>query len=346
MNILFFTAPGEDYLADSLLHGFKSLFGTNVVDFPKCEILYKGCSLETRSLVRGYGFTLYSGLLDDHPVHRFQIIDRVKSGKFDLIIFSSIWRQYGWFYQLRPWLDPSRTLIFDGEDTQAVYPAAGLWWRHIYSWLAPRAHRRFLYFKREWTPETRFSIWTRAIPEFAKHRIQYAKNLRRVSFSFPEEKIVSTLPLKTKEFADHVVDAEVAATLGQVATGYRFNDEASYYADLQCSRFGITVKRAGWDCLRHYEIAGNGAVPCFRNLDKKPATCAPHGLTDLNSISYSSAKQLMEKISNVTDADYQQLQRNAVMWCQSHSTRATAINVLRQWEELSASSLLEACDLR
>jgi len=38
------------------------------------------------------------------------------------------------------------------------------------------------------------------------------------------------------------------------------------------------MKRGGWDCLRHYEIAAAGAVPCVRQLEGKPSSCAPHGL--------------------------------------------------------------------
>ncbi|HTX72799.1 MAG TPA: hypothetical protein VMC79_08220, partial [Rectinemataceae bacterium] len=96
MRILFLTSPSEDYLPDSLLHGLKMLFGDEVVDFPKCEILYRGCQETVISQVRGRGFTLYSGLLEDLPVNRFRILERVREGGFDLVIFGSIWRQYGW----------------------------------------------------------------------------------------------------------------------------------------------------------------------------------------------------------------------------------------------------------
>jgi len=37
---------------------------------------------------------------------------------------------------------------------------------------------------------------------------------------------------------------------------YIFNNETDYYMDYQFSKFAITQKKAGWDCLRHYEING------------------------------------------------------------------------------------------
>jgi len=51
---------------------------------------------------------------------------------------------------------------------------------------------------------------------------------------------------------------------------YIYKNEKDYYNDYNESRFGVTVKKAGWDCLRHYEILGNGCIPVFYNIDKCP----------------------------------------------------------------------------
>jgi hypothetical protein len=37
------------------------------------------------------------------------------------------------------------------------------------------------------------------------------------------------------------------------------------------SRFAITKKKGGWDCLRHYEILMNGCIPLFENLQDCPS---------------------------------------------------------------------------
>ena len=47
-------------------------------------------------------------------------------------------------------------------------------------------------------------------------------------------------------------------------------DEIGYYKEYQHSRFGLTYKKAGWDCHRHYEILSSGAVPYFTDLAERP----------------------------------------------------------------------------
>jgi hypothetical protein len=69
LRILFLTAPHEDYLADGLLHGLRTLVGPTVVDFPKSEFLYDSYPADRRADLYGHGFTLY-GLLPDVPIVR------------------------------------------------------------------------------------------------------------------------------------------------------------------------------------------------------------------------------------------------------------------------------------
>jgi FkbM family methyltransferase len=52
--------------------------------------------------------------------------------------------------------------------------------------------------------------------------------------------------------------------------GYGFGDELSYYTDYFNSFYAITMKKAGWDCLRHYEILSAGSVPFFLNMKYLP----------------------------------------------------------------------------
>lgn len=332
MKVLFITSPIEDYLGDSLLHGLKLLYGADCVDFPKCEILYSNCPEAAQNQVRGKGFTLYSGLLDDVPVDRFRIVQKVKSGFYDLVVIGNIWRQTGWFLELRPYLSKKNCIILDGADTTLVYPAAGRWWRKSYYWLLPKAHRQFLYFKREWTQQTQFSILARLFPSWIRERLPQSKNLRRINFGIPEEKITTTLTEKTKDFPVHIVDSEIAAVVPGSETRYAFSSEADYYNDLKQSRFGITTKRSGWDCLRHYEIAANGAVPCFLRHDDKPLNCAPHGLDSSNSISYCSARDLFAKINALSPQEYQTLQLGALQWARDNTTETVARKVIAEWK--------------
>lgn len=82
-----------------------------------------------------------------------------------------------------------------------------------------------------------------------------------ISYSIPLEKITKDVPHKSKWFATVVP--------GDLST-YIFNDETEYYNDYRESVFGYTKKKAGWDCLRHYEILANGCIPIFENIDDIP----------------------------------------------------------------------------
>jgi hypothetical protein len=324
-RILFVMPNFEDYVADGVFHGLRTLMGDDVVDFPKAEYLYDTITPGVRSRIRGGGFTLY-GLLPDLPIDRDHLLTRALDREFDLVVFADIWRTWGLFSEWGPQLQHKgvRLALIDGSDRIEPYPFAGVWWRRRAWWFVPRAHRRGTYFKREITD---WMYWFRSyltIPGPVGRRLGLLQGVKPISFSIPADGIVDAPPPKTQEFATHVVDEEVAqATGGQ--TSYAFADEAAYRADLRASRFGITTKRAGWDCLRHYEIAMNGAVPCFRDLDRKPPRCAPHGLlAGHNCLSYANAADLQRQVAALDDTAYATLQANAIAWARASSTIARA----------------------
>ena len=116
---------------------------------------------------------------------------------------------------------------------------------------------------------------------------------------------------------------------------YIYKNEKDYYYDIRESMFGITTKRAGWDCLRHYEIAANGTVICFRDLLKKPKTCAPHGLNLSNSISYSNFYDLEKKINSITNTDYQYLQEESFKWVKNNTSSKKARKLIDDYIKFS-----------
>jgi hypothetical protein len=321
--MLFIGPNQEDYLADGLLHGLRTLLGADVVDVPKAEFMYSSYPDEKRPSLYGRGFTLYT-LLDDLPVERRRAFDRVREGCFDAVVFADIWRTFGSFVELLPALRGRKVAVVDGADNPEMYPYGGYWWRTPQWWTLPRAHTRAAYFKREITSRTFFFRTFMVMPPRLAERLPVARRVREIAFSIPEEKIVPKPTRKEKDIATHVVDPEVARRLGRNGTTYAFADESAYYGDLQASRYGITVKRAGWDCLRHYEIAANGCVPCFRDLDRKPPRCAPHGLNDGNCIAYRDHDDLMAKLERVDDAHYRGLQAGALDWARANTTRVRA----------------------
>lgn len=319
----------EDYVTDGVLHGLRELLGADAVEFPKAEPMYQTMPAGARGeRVRGGGFTLY-GLLDDVPIDRHRVLWRAaEEGEFDLVVFGDIWRTFGHWTEWAPRLRSVPLAVLDGADRAEPYPYSGFWWRVRIWWTLPRAHRRATYFKREITPWT---YWFRSFltlpPPFGR-AFGLLSKMRPTAFSIPAEKIVEVGPAKDKDFPLHIVDSELADRLGG-QTSYAFADEDAYYADLRRSRFGITTRREGWDCLRHYEIAACGAVPCFRDLDRKPTSCAPHGLIDgVNCISYRDADDLLVRTAALSTSEYAELQAGALDWARANTTVERARELL------------------
>jgi hypothetical protein len=83
-----------------------------------------------------------------------------------------------------------------------------------------------------------------------------------IQFAIPEEKCLGA---SNKQ--------RYVATIDPIDTStYIYTDEKQYYDDYRMSLFGITMKKAGWDCLRHYEILACECIPYFRNLEHCPPT--------------------------------------------------------------------------
>lgn len=83
-----------------------------------------------------------------------------------------------------------------------------------------------------------------------------------ISFGIPMDTIVSHVPPKAKPFGRVIP--------GDISTYFHLYNESLYYADMKRSLFVITYKKAGWDCLRHYEILATGSLPLFVNIKHCP----------------------------------------------------------------------------
>jgi len=89
-----------------------------------------------------------------------------------------------------------------------------------------------------------------------------------ISFGIPASEVVDCVPYKGSDFATVVPYREKSYVFGPA-------DEAEYKRDYRKARFGITREKAGWDCMRHYEILAAGSVPIFLDIDKAPSGVMP-----------------------------------------------------------------------
>ena len=223
-------------------------------------------------------------------------------------------------------------IVLDAADQPAFFPYSSLKDKiqnYPLSFLTPIS--KVKYFKRELMSGGYIYGIDKYLPSWLHSWIPLAENAIPISFSIPSEKITPVDNIqKTKDFPVHIVDLEISKHIyearfsGLGSNTYFFESENDYYQDLQKSRFGITTKRAGWDCLRHYELAANGCILCFKDLDKKPDTCAPHGLNESNCIIYNSYEDLINKINSLSPQEYLQLQALTYDWIKNNSTTSRA----------------------
>jgi hypothetical protein len=330
MRVLFLHSGTQDYQAEALFHGLRCLLGSGCVDVPRYDIMYNTLAPADRVRLRGRGFTLY-GLLPDLPeVDAARTAWQTRVGDYDLVVIASVWRQ--WRQLIEPWVRDvwRKVVIVDGEDAPAFFPYAAHLRRSLRAYVARATAWR--YFKREWLGcGADYGVFTRWLPGPVRRRLPSPRQARSISFAVPAEKVTDFGQLeKTKDFPCHLVDPDLASATAASffsavgADRYVFETEEDYYADLRTARFGVTTKRAGWDCLRHYELAANGCVLCFRDLDRKPPTCAPHGLTPANSVAYRSPDDLARRITGMTSGEYQELLAGTRAWIANNTTERLA----------------------
>jgi hypothetical protein len=120
------------------------------------------------------------------------------------------------------------------------------------------------------------STYNLKIPYFKRELIYNKNRVFPISFSMPTSKINFNKELKARDIA--ICDPRDKTT-------YIYNTESDYYKGYNEARFGITMKKAGWDCMRHYEILANGCLPLFLNINE----CPIHTMT-------SFPKQLCEVV--------------------------------------------------
>jgi hypothetical protein len=82
-----------------------------------------------------------------------------------------------------------------------------------------------------------------------------------ISFCIPEELIIAKLKTKNKLISDIIPNS---------TKNYMYDTEEEYYMEYASSYYATTTAKAGWDCLRHYEIMMNGCIPLFQNLENCP----------------------------------------------------------------------------
>jgi len=167
--------------------------------------------------------------------------------------------------------------------------------------------------------------------------------VRAISFAIPEDKIVKKIPTKT----------QLVSIINPMSTvsrkrNYLFTNESDYYAEYQKSWFALTCKKAGWDCMRHYEILANGCIPVFKDIELCPAEAMsifPKKLCKEANSLYTKVKETCkEDISKMSEKDIEMctdLIERFLVYTRKHlTTHSLAMRILKDWELDSTARVL------
>ena len=227
---------GPDYLADLVNYYFISnrneVFTNHRLDF-----LFN--DFKNKSDLYGKGFTLYGKL--EHSLKSSltilsveEILDSIE--KYDLIIFTSIQRNF----KNNSLKDSYFHMLNKKNPNKEIYVIDGEDHQLVDEEIASKSK----YFKRELTEK-------------------YKSNAFPISFCYPENE----LPLKRIEIKDKT---QLLAPMDPRFLNSYIYDEEGYYQQYSKSIFGTTTKKAGWDCMRHYEILSVNTLPFFPGIEDKP----------------------------------------------------------------------------
>ena len=275
MKILFITTQNPtkqgDLLEISLLHGLRNLLGNDCVDYPRKKIMYHDFSDTPKDSLHGRGFSLLTTPIKD--IENRDIFNQ----KFDYVLYGD-GHMYGEFPEIEGVneLADGNVWIIDGHDLYGDAPR-----KIIYDGEEIIGTQFTNCFKRELIENDDETVFPTGfgIPE---------ERIREMDFSIKDQLYQKTTP--SDSLFENTID------MGGGFSHHKFTDEEEYYYDLSRSWFGLTCKKGGWDCLRHYEIIASGTLLLFRDYDKKPLLCSPQ---ELPCFSYSTKDELYKLMSEL-----------------------------------------------
>ena len=309
MKILFVTTSDPraqgDLLEVSILHGLRELLGPECVDYPRKKVMYHDWSETSKDELHGRGFTLYK-----YPIKDLSSMER-ELVKFDVVLYG-VCEAYGERerQELND-LSGDNVWFLDGHDLYGQAP-------------------RKINFQGESV------IGVQKVPCFKRELVEpHLKNVYPIGFGIPEYQIRDIDIQKKDQLYQKTAPDDAlfkrVTDLGGSRNHHKFTIEEEYYNDLSRSWFGLTCKKGGWDCLRHYEIMAAGSLLLFKDYDSKPPLCSPQNLP---CYSYSTREELQELMSELiidnkpTDAYLSMLNKQRKWLIDNGTTIARAKNIL------------------
>jgi len=307
--------PGSqnDLLEVSILNGLRTIMGENCVDYPRKKIMYHDFSDSPKDGLHGRGFSLLTKPIEDLTE------EQRKLGKFDAILYGD-GHMYG-----------------ENTDKELNKLANGNVWVLDGHDLHGNAPRKIDIQEGE---EELNVIGVQFRKSFKRELIEKVEDVYPTGFGIPKHRIMEfdvskKEQLYQKTAPDNAIFNDVK-DLGGGFSHHKFTVEEDYYNDLNKSWFGLTCKKVGWDCLRHYEIIASRSVLLFKDYNLKSATCSPQCIPCL---CYSSKEELDEitnrlVVNNKPTDEYMFYLDEQMKWLLNvGTTEARAAHILRVMQD-------------
>ena len=250
-----------DYVTDCLYHGFKTLLGDDCVESEPIDHMYRGYQY-THDYVH-HGFSMF-GRLDAPICDQGEILRMVVNKEFDYIISPIHHTHRNDVSFVSQGLSTLKEIGYNADQIAVICSDEG---PDTNMFLA--GDSRCTFFKVELTEGYK------------------GARIYPISYSVPRDIFVDKVPEKDKDFAT-LIPSFLRQGHPHEQT-YIYKDEETYYQDYRRSRFGLTCKKGGWDCMRHYEIIACGCAPFFTDIE----ACPPQTLHNYPKELCSKIKQLV-----------------------------------------------------
>lgn len=264
MKILFVAEnSGVDYMPNCLLHGLYEI--ENVEVYLTSDLWYMFDGNDEKELLQlyGKGFSVTNRIPRNKKCvqDKETVLARLKEHFYDVVIYGSVFRCMDYFDQVLQSYDKKEVIFVDGEDFDL-----SMFYTHQ---LQLSGYHNMKYIKipspRPWRRigRHRFAMDLAAKGIYFKRELleKDAKYMNPISFAIPAKSIVETVPDKERDLA-YIIPGDKST--------YIYDSETAYYEGYRKARRGVTFKKAGWDCMRHYEILANGCIPYFPDIRQCP----------------------------------------------------------------------------
>jgi hypothetical protein len=188
-------------------------------------------------------------------------------------------------------------------------------------------------FKNVWYLDGHDDPPIRKTPCFKRELYQPQSDVYPTGFGIPEYQIRELdFSIKSQLFqktAPHAAQFQEPRDLG-TRTHHIFTDENEYFKDMQCSWFGLTCKKGGWDTLRHYELIANGCLLLFRDYHLKPTLCSPQNLPCLSYSTPDDLKNIVDRLlpNGKPGHEYFMILNQQREWLMQHGTTVARARAL------------------